>query len=461
MATTTISTSRNINKTLDYVLSKKAHYNHPQTGAKFRTDEQGLQQVEKNGERVQAVSGVNIPVNKKNAFMAKKMMRDVQKYYQKEVDYVQAYAIVQSFSDEEISTDPKERQQSKQLCNAIGVELARKMYGKNAQVVVVTQCDGKSGLWHNHIISNGVCLDGKSQRGNMRKWNHIAKVNDEVCREFGIKPLDDKNWKSNKTMKRELKEQGKYQSPIEKRMRNQGVNMRKDEVIEQIRTVRDDESIQSFEDFKLILQEQHNIEVLDARSKKNPEELRYSYEYTNKKGLTNTKVSRASTLAGEEFQLTPIKEKIAEKVSKQQEEKEDKGLYYDGGIDDNTDTELSNRIADLYNDVMGKQDEEEFKLDDETEELLKQLEVEVQDNKPRAHQENINDDETEELLKQLEMEVQDNEQRGHQENSNNHEKNTRQHGYNQHHKRIQRTNTTTTERHIERAKSKDDGFELE
>ena len=67
MATTQISTSRNINKTLDYVLSKKAHHNHLQTGAKFRIDEQGIQQVVKNGERVQAVSGVNIPVNKKNA----------------------------------------------------------------------------------------------------------------------------------------------------------------------------------------------------------------------------------------------------------------------------------------------------------------------------------------------------------------------------------------------------------
>ena len=433
MATTQISTSRNINKTLDYVLSKKAHHNHLQTGAKFKRDEQGVQQVVKNGERVQAVSGVNIPVNKKNAFMAKMMMRDVQKYYKKEIGYVQAYSITQSFSDKEISTNPKDRQESKQLCHAIGVEFARRMYGKNAQVVVVTQCDGKSGLWHNHIISNGVCLDGKSQRGNMKKWNHIAKVSDEVCREFGIKPLSGTNWEKNKTMKLKLKGQGKYQSPIEKRMRKQDVNMRKDEVISKIRTVRDDESIQSFDDFKQILKEQHNIEVLDARSKKNPEELRYSYDYTNKKGLTNTKVSRASTLAGEEFQLTPIKEKIAKKVAKQQAEKEDKGLYYDWEIDDNTDTELSNRIADLYNDVMANQDEEEFKLDDENEELLKQLEMEVQDNEPRGHQENIN----------------------------NHEKNTRQHGYNQHHERIQRTNTTTTERNNSRAKEKDDGFELE
>lgn len=430
MATTSISTSRNINKTLDYVLSKKAHHNHLQTGAKFKRDEQGVQQVVKNGERVQAVSGVNIPVNKKNAFMAKMMMRDVQKYYKKEIGYVQAYSITQSFSDKEISTDPKDRQQSKELCHAIGVEFARRMYGKNAQVVVVTQCDGKSGLWHNHIISNGVCLDGKSQRGNMKKWNNIAKVSDEVCREFGINPLSGTNWEKNKTMKLNLKAQGKYQSPIEKRMRKQGVNMRKDEVISKIRTVRDDESIQSFDDFKQILKEQHNIEVLAARSKKNPEELRYSYDYTNKKGLTNTKVSRASTLAGEEFQLTPIKEKIAEKVAKQQAEKEDKGLYYDWEIEDNTDTELSNRIADLYNDVMNNQEEE------------------------------LND-ENEELLKQLEMEVQENESRGHQENINNHEKNTRQYEHNQHHERIQRTNTTTTARSNERSKDKDDGFELE
>ena len=214
-------------------------------------------------------------------------------------------------------------------------------------------------------------------------------------------------------------------------MRKQGVNMRKDEVISKIRTVRDDESIQSFEDFKQILQEQHNIEVLDARSKKNPEELRYSYDYTNKKGLTNTKVSRASTLAGEEFQLTPIKEKIAEKVSRQQAEKEDKGLYYDWEIDDNKDTEISNRIADLYNDVMNNQEEEE--LNDENEELLKQLEMEVQENEPRGHQENIN----------------------------NYEKNTRQHEHHQHHERNQRTNTTTTTRSNERSKRKDEGFELE
>lgn len=115
-------------------------------------------------------------------------------------------------------------------------------------------------------------------------------------------------------------------------MRKNGVVLAKDEVIEQIRIARDEPAVQNIDDFKQLLHEEYNIDVLEARAK-DGENLRYSYEYTNKKGLTNTKVSRASTLAGEEFQLTPLTKEIEKKVALQQAEKEkDPGLV-DYGLD--------------------------------------------------------------------------------------------------------------------------------
>ena len=198
MPTLQVSRTYNIQKSIDYVTSEKAHYNHEQT----------------EGKRVQWASGVNVPITNKTAFMSKMHMREVQKEYGKDKGYVQGYSIIQGFGADEI--DPKGGVDSRNKAHDLGLQFAQQVYGENNQAIVVTQCDGKSGLWHNHIISNAVGLDGKSQRGNMTKWTQLAKINDEIALENGLTPLDKDNWQKNKDRKRDAKAKGQYQTPIEK-----------------------------------------------------------------------------------------------------------------------------------------------------------------------------------------------------------------------------------------------------
>ncbi|MBO1996646.1 hypothetical protein J4714_11765 [Staphylococcus epidermidis] len=51
-------------------------------------------------------------------------------------------------------------------------------------------------------------------------------------------------------------------------MRKNGVVLAKDEVIEQIRIARDEPAVQNIDDFKQLLHEEYNIDVLEARAKK-------------------------------------------------------------------------------------------------------------------------------------------------------------------------------------------------
>lgn len=419
MPTLQVSRTYNIQKSIDYVTSEKAHYNHEQT----------------DGKRVQWASGVNVPITNKSAFMSKMHMREVQKQYGKEKGYVQGYSIIQGFGADEI--DPKGGVNSRNKAHDLGLQFAQQVYGENNQAIVVTQCDGKSGLWHNHIISNAVGLDGKSQRGNMTKWTQLAKINDEIALENGLTPLDKDNWQKNKDRKRETKAKGQFQSPIEKRMRKNGVVLAKDEVIEQIRIARDEPTVQNIDDFKQLLHEEFNIDVLDAR-RKDGENLRYSYEYTNKKGLTNTKVSRASTLAGEEFQLTPLTKAIEKKVALQQAEKEkDPGLVdYDLDIEE----ELNTPQAQMMIQNLLQQDEEEEE----------ELELEFSEEDLQA-------------LNDIESEVKDYAREKERNTAvvRNNDRNQKQHSDYQHNKSRYETNTTRTKQTRRATKQKDDGFTLE
>jgi hypothetical protein len=64
----------------------------------------------------------------------------------------QAYSVVQSFSRQEFDMDDPE---SAERVHELGLELARRAFPGH-QVLVVTQCDGKSGLLHNHIVVSNI-----------------------------------------------------------------------------------------------------------------------------------------------------------------------------------------------------------------------------------------------------------------------------------------------------------------
>lgn len=64
----------------------------------------------------------------------------------------QAYSVVQSFSREEFDMEDLA---SAERVHELGLELARRTFPGH-QVLVVTQCDGKSGLLHNHIVVSNI-----------------------------------------------------------------------------------------------------------------------------------------------------------------------------------------------------------------------------------------------------------------------------------------------------------------
>jgi len=403
-----VSSTRNVQKSIDYVLSSKPHYDHQHT----------------NGRRVQAVSGLNLAVTGNSAFLAKPQMRDVQKQYNKHEGYVQGYSIIDSYSEDEI---PKNGKYSTiQLVNEMGLEKARRIYGENYQCLVVTQCDGKSGLYHNHLISNAVGSDGKSQRGDMTKWTKLAEISDEVMIDYGYTPLDKDNWRLNKSRKAEARSKGEYVSPNERKARKNGMTLAKDEVREQIQKVIDDENVKSFDDFKQMLNEEYQIGVEEAGTK-DGENIKYSFSYTNKKGEISEKTIKAKTLSKDDYTLSGVKSKIEDK------------LLETNDFEINTD-DLTPQQQQMLSNLIVPEDDDE---DDEDE-----LELEF-------------DDESLAFLDQINEEVKEYGREKHSSKAtrNNHRV-EKQHRDHQRHVENNKTSTTRTTNRSKRAKDKDTGFEL-
>ncbi|MCH4416510.1 relaxase/mobilization nuclease domain-containing protein [Staphylococcus haemolyticus] len=396
-----MSSTRNVQKSIDYVLSSKPHYDHEHT----------------NGRRVQAVSGLNLAITGDSAFLAKPQMRDVQKQYHKDEGYIQGYTIIDSYSEDEIPKDGK--RSTIQLVHEMGLEKARRIYGKNYQCLVVTQCDGKSGLYHNHLISNAVGADGKSQRGDMTKWTKLAEISDQVMIDYGYTPLNKDNWRLNKTRKQEARSKGEYVSPNERKAHKNGMTLAKDEVREQIQKVIDDETVKSFEDFKQMLNEEYQIGVEDAGTK-DGENIKYSFSYTNKKGETSEKTIKAKTLSKDNYTLSGVKSKIEDKLLETN----------DFEINDLTQQQqmLSNLIV-----PEDDEDELELELDDESLAFLDQINEEVKAN-GREKRSSKNTRSTQRIEQQ---------HRDHQRHVKNDER-----------------STTRTKSCSKRSKDKDTGFEL-
>lgn len=195
MAVTRITSTRNGTGAINYVLRPKA----------------------KERERVRAISGnaVLLDFAPGYAQTTHEQMRHVREVNNKQglnpktnERYVQAYRVIQSFSDEELNPDDEN---DVEKCNEIGLALAKELYPDN-QVLVVTHTDGIGGKLHNHLVVNAVKFtNGKSLRGKETNWDYIAKVNDEVVQRYGIKPIEKGKAKDLRTQAEiELSERGEY-----------------------------------------------------------------------------------------------------------------------------------------------------------------------------------------------------------------------------------------------------------
>ena len=99
--------------------------------------------------------------------------------YGKEDGYI-AWHGYQSFKPGEVTPEQ---------CHALGVELARQMWGDRFQIIVTTHLD-KEHL-HNHFCINSVSFkDGGKYNFSKRELKHLRDTSDRLCREYGLSVVE-------------------------------------------------------------------------------------------------------------------------------------------------------------------------------------------------------------------------------------------------------------------------------
>lgn len=114
-----------------------------------------------------------------------KQMQFVKTFYGKE-NGILAFHAYQSFNEGEVTP---------QIAHEIGVKLANEMWGDRFQVVVSTHLNTQ--YIHNHFVINSVSFkDGKKYYSNLTNTALLRKISDEICEEYGLSVLKEKNCKS-------------------------------------------------------------------------------------------------------------------------------------------------------------------------------------------------------------------------------------------------------------------------
>ena len=121
-------------------------------------------------EQFYAVTGINC-----NAKTAIQEMQEVQERFGKTGGNV-AYHAYQSFKTGEVTAEQ---------CHRLGVELARKMWGDNYQVLVASHFNTKTR--HNHFIIQPVSIwDGKKYDCSKREYYRMRELSDKMCEREGL-----------------------------------------------------------------------------------------------------------------------------------------------------------------------------------------------------------------------------------------------------------------------------------
>ena len=86
------------------------------------------------------------------------------------------HSAYQSFKTGEITPE---------LCHQLGVELAKKMWGSEYQVLVATHLN--TGTLHNHFVANSINMwTGKKFNCNEGAYWRFRGLSDELCAEHGL-----------------------------------------------------------------------------------------------------------------------------------------------------------------------------------------------------------------------------------------------------------------------------------
>ena len=125
-------------------------------------------------ETVQLVSGIHCRPE-----TAWKEMRAVQEQFGKTRGVVAMHAY-QSFKPGEVTPEQ---------CHAIGVKLARKVWGDRFQVLVATHLN--TDCLHNHFVINAVSyLDGKKYEQRRSQYQDLRRISDQLCRENALSVIE-------------------------------------------------------------------------------------------------------------------------------------------------------------------------------------------------------------------------------------------------------------------------------
>lgn len=131
-------------------------------------------------ENAMYVTGVNC-----TAETAFDEMKAVQERFDKTVGNV-AYHAYQSFKTGEVTP---------QLAHKLGVELAKRMWGDQYQVLVATHFN--TGTYHNHLVVNSVNMwNGKKFNCNEGAYWKLRSISDELCKENGLTVIKNPNGKT-------------------------------------------------------------------------------------------------------------------------------------------------------------------------------------------------------------------------------------------------------------------------
>ena len=102
-------------------------------------------------------------------------MRAVQEQFGKTEGVVAMHAY-QSFKPGEVTPEQ---------CHAIGVELARRVWGGRFQVLVATHLN--TDCLHNHFVINAVSyVDGKKYEQRRSQYQDLRRISDQLCREHAL-----------------------------------------------------------------------------------------------------------------------------------------------------------------------------------------------------------------------------------------------------------------------------------
>lgn len=172
MATTKIwPVKDSLARVVDYAKNPvKTVYSDLQKVLHYATNEE---KTVEGGERAMFVTGVNC--NRDTAFQE---MQAVKGRFGKTGGNV-AYHAYQSFKPGEVTPE---------LCHWLGVELAKRMWGDEYQVLVATHFN--TGTYHNHFVVNSVGLwDGRKFNCGKRAYYKFRQLSDDLCKEYRLSTI--------------------------------------------------------------------------------------------------------------------------------------------------------------------------------------------------------------------------------------------------------------------------------